>query len=197
MKRNFIQPFALMGCAVLTIFSGIGCAGLSWLPFHPTMAVPETYPLGSVTRAHFHTMQTNAEAADFIMHRGDFVGSTAKLTPYGRDRILEIAARARNAPFPILVERTENNSDPELDEFRRNMIAQILYDHGIPEADQRVFVSPAYGRGLNSREAEWDYYQFIFSRRGNGFGNGNRNGFNGGFGNNVGSFGAGGGIGFF
>lgn len=179
--------------AVAAAVSGCGFA-------HPTQAVPDTYPLGSVTRAHYHTMQTNAEAADFILHRGDFVGSTAELTPYGRDRILEIAARMRNAPFPVLIERSENNSDPELDEHRRNIVAQVLHDHGAPEASQRVIVAPAYGRGLNSREAEWDYYQFLFSRGGNGFGNAGgfgNNGFGAGFGGGFGAGGFGGGLGFF
>ena len=192
MNRRSLQQ-CLSICIALMSISAIGCSnGWSWTwPGYSTLSVPETYPLGSVSRAHYHTMQTNAEAADFILHRSDFTGSTAALTPYGRDRILEIAARLRNAPFPVLVERSENNSDPELDEHRRNIIAQILFDHGIPEADQRVFVSPAYGRGLNSREAEFDYYQSIYSRGRNGNGNNNGN-----FGGNVGSFGAGGGIGF-
>ena len=192
--RNF-RRFGLLGVILFT--SGMtGCSYLRCsLPSHPIQAVPDTYPLGSVMRAHFHTMQTNAEAADFILHRADFVGSTAELTPFGRDRILEIAARARSAPFPVLIERSEHNSDPELDEHRRNIIAQVLYDLGIPEADQRVIVSPAYGRGRNSREGEIDYYQFINSRMGNGVGNGN--GGNAGQNGGGGQFGgAGGGFGF-
>lgn len=142
-------------------------------------------------------MQTNAEAADFILHRCDFVGSTAQLTPYGRDRVMEIAARMRNAPFPVVIERSSNNADPELDDHRRSIIAQILHDHGMPESSQRVFVAPAYGPGLNSREAERDYYQSIFSRGGNGNGNGFGMNGGGGFGNGFGGgFGGGGGFGF-
>jgi len=167
------------------------------------MAIPDTYPLGSVNRAHYHTMETNGEAADFIFHRNEFVGSTAELVPYGKDHIVEVAARMRSAPFPVLIERSENNSDPELDAHRRRIVAQVLTDFGVPEADQRTIVSPSYGRGINSREGEYNYYQFLYSGYNNGFGGGfgNGGGFGGGFG--AGGFGGafgggfgGGGFGF-
>lgn len=161
--------------------------------YHRSQSIPDQYPLGSVMRAHFHTMQTNAEAADFILHRNEFVNETAELTPYGKDHILEIAARMRSAPFPVLVERSENNCDPELDEHRRTIVAKILFDMGSPDADQRVFVAPAYGKGLNAVEGQADYYRYLGSRGngfGGGFGNGGYNGF-GGFGGGAG-FGAGG-----
>lgn len=153
------------------------------------MAIPDVQPLGSVVRAHYHTMQTNAEAADFIFHRHEFVGKTAELTPRGKDHIVEVGARMRSAPFPVIIERSENNSDPELDAFRRNIVAQILADFGNPDAQQRTIVSPAYGKGLNSREAEVDYNRFIFTR--GGFGNFGNN-FGGGFGNGGGGGGFGG-----
>ena len=149
-----------------------------------TFAVPDTLPLGSTVRAHYHTMQTNAEASDFILHRYSFVDNTAELTPAGRDQIVEIAARAKSAPFPVVVERSEHNSDPELDALRRNLVAQILTDFGVPEANQRTFVAPGYGRNPNAVESEIDYYQFLYSQG---------NGFNNAFGNNgVGGAGFGG-----
>ena len=163
-------------------------------------SVPDTLPLGSTVRAHYHTMQTNAEASDFVLHRYDFVQSTAELSPSGRDHIVEIAARAKSAPFPIVVERSEFNSDPELDAFRRNLVAQVLTDFGVAEANQRVFVSPGYGRNPNSIESQFDYYQFLStgSAGGNGFGNGGFGGGGfggGGIGGGIGG-GAGGGFGF-
>lgn len=214
-----MTPPALPGHRLLTLCSlalVVGCAagcttwqdwkGRSWAWWHQNagMNVPETLPLGSTVRAHYHTMQTNGEAADFILHRLDFVGSTAELTPAGRDRILEIAARARSAPFPVLIERSWNNANPELDQHRRRIVAAILTDLGIPEADQRVIVAPAYGKGITSQEGQMDYYQFIYSRGYGGYGYGgygNAGGFGagglGGFGG-VGGFGGfGGGLGFF
>jgi hypothetical protein len=139
-------------------------------------------------------MQANAEAADFIFHRHEFVGNTAELAPRGKDHIAEVAARMRSAPFPVIIERTENNADPELDAFRRDLVAQILTDFGNPDAQQRTIVSPAYGKGINSREAEVDYYRFIYTR--GGFGNFGNN-FGNGFGNSGGAGGFGGGFGFY
>jgi len=190
---------SLAGCQTCGCWRDRLCG---WWSYNAGLSVPETLPLGSTVRAHYHTMQTNAEAADFILHDHDFVGATAELTPAGRDRILEIAARARSAPFPVLVERCCNNSNPELDSHRRTIVAQILNDHGIPEADQRVIVSPAYGMGITAMEGELDFYQNTYSRGAGGFGGGGFGGtgagFGGGFGGGgLGGFGAGGGVGFF
>jgi hypothetical protein len=172
-----------IGLCCLLLFSGsaIGC-NWNWR----SLAIPDKYPLVSVNRAHYHTMETNGEAADFILHRHEFVGKTAELTSDGKDHVLELAARMRSTPFPVLIERGENNSDPELDAHRRQIVARILADLGNGDAEQRTIVSPAYGPGINSREAEFDYYQRIGSR---GLGNNNGN-------NNGGGFGGGSGGGF-
>src|SRR5262249_18628078 len=122
---------------------GGGCCGALYARLFPrTLAIPDQLPVGAVERAHFHQMQTNAEAADFILYQMDFVGQTAELTPDGKDKINEIAARMRSAPFPVLVERTWNNADPELDAFRRDLVALVLQEKGNPDANNRVFVSP-------------------------------------------------------
>ena len=139
--------------------------------------------MGSTVRAHYQTMETNAEAADFIFHRHDFVGKTVQLTPDARDKIPEIAARMRTQPFPVLIERSENNSDPGLDQQRRDFVARILADLGAPEADRRTIVSPSYGPGYNAIQAERTYYQYLNQGLGglnNGFGGGGFGGFGGG-----------------
>ena len=160
-----------------------------------SLAIPDEYPVGAVERAHFHQMQTNAEAADFILYQHDFVGETAELTPDGKDKILEIAARMRSAPFPVLVERMWNNADPELDGHRRELIARILTDMGNPDAGNRTFVSPAYGPGKQSLEAAPEYYQNTYVGNQNNQ-NGNGGGGGGGFGGFGGGGGGGGGGGF-
>lgn len=136
-------------------------------------AIPDTFPLGSINRAHYHTMETNGEAGDFVLHRYEFKGNTAELTPYGRDHIMEIGARMRSAPFPVLIERSLNNSDPELDALRRQIVARILTDFGNQDADQRTIVSQPYAKGINSFEGESMYYQYLSSQRGNQFGGNN------------------------
>jgi hypothetical protein len=145
-------------------------------------AIPETLPLGKLNEAWYYEMQTNAEAADFIIHDLDFVGQTTELTSDGKDHILEIAARMRSAPFPVIVERSPNNADPELDLARRNLVIQVLCDLGNPDAAQRVFVGTPYGPGYRSPQAQQMYYRHIL--------HGNVNA-----GGNMGTFG-GGGIGF-
>jgi len=152
-------------------------------------AIPEVLPLGVTVRAHYQAMETNAEAVDFILYQHDFILETAELTPDGKDKLLEISARMRSAPFPVLVERSENNSNPELDAYRRDLIAQILTDLGNPDADQRTIVSTPYGPGYNSIESERDWYQHIGGGGNNNFNNFGNNGFGGAGG---GGFGGGG-----
>jgi hypothetical protein len=131
--------------------------------YHRSGAIPDVLPLGSTVRSHYQVMETNAEAVDFIINLNDFVGETAELTPDGKDHVLEIAARMRSAPFPVIVERSYNNSNPELDLARRNLIAQILCDLGNPDAQQRTVVATPYGPGYTGMEAESTYYQHIMS----------------------------------
>lgn len=166
---------AVAGCCCPT--PGIVLPGC--LSLQRTMAVPEVMPLGAVTRAHWHMQETNGEAADFILHRNEFVDNSSELSPYGRDHIAEIAARMPSAPFPVIVQRSQNNSDPELDQIRRELVVRVLTDMGNVDADQRVVVSQPYSNGINSMEGEFDYGRFRGSRNqnGGGFGGG---GFGGG-----------------
>jgi|SRR5436190_3312670 len=163
------------------------CCG--WL-HRPSNAVPDTFPLGKVSEAWYYEMETNAEAVDFVIHDLDFVGQTTELTSDGKDHVMEIAARMRAQPFPVIVERFPNNADPELDLARRNMIAQILGDFGNPDAQQRVVVAPSYTPGYTSRQAQATYWRHTLT---NSAGNANGNNFGGG-----GGFGGsgGGGAGF-
>jgi hypothetical protein len=143
------------------------------------MAVPDVMPLGTISRAHWHMMETNGEATDFVIHRNEFVDNSSELSPYGRDHVAEIAARMSSAPFPVLVQRSENNSDPELDAARRQLVARVLTDLGNPDADHRTIVSQPYSNGINAIEGERDYsnYRYSGSNQGN---QGNGGGFGGG-----------------
>jgi hypothetical protein len=134
--------------------------------------IPERYPLGSVIRSHLHTQQTNAEATDFVFNLVHFTGETAHLTPDGKDHLMEVAARMRSTPFPVLIERTPNNANPQLDAERRVVVARYLADLGNPDSDQRTIVAVPYDRGFNSYEGESDYYTNFNFRGGNNNGNG-------------------------
>ncbi len=146
--------------------------------YHRSNAIPETLPLGSTNRAWYQVMQTNAEASDFIIYQMEFVGETATLTPDGKDHVWEIAARMRSTLFPVIIERSTHNANPELDAHRRNVVVAIL--------------STPYSPGYNALEAEPLYYQHLRTGGINQYGT---------FGNNFGQFGGfggggGGGIGF-
>ncbi len=177
---------------VLGMLTGICASGCikPTIQFVPTtlsmrrsLAFPDVYPVGSTVRAHYHQMETNGEAVDFVINRNEFIGSTAELNSSGLDHVLEIAARARRDPFPIIVERSENNSDPELDQHRRQMVAWILTEKGVQNAVSRTVVSRAYDPGMNGNPAREAYYRFIEDGDdSNGFGGG---GGGGGFGGGI------------
>ena len=176
------------GCGTRLYGATLGCC------YRRSNAIPQTLPLGSTVQSHYQVMETNGEAMDFVMNQHEFMGETAQLTPEGKDHILEIAARMRSTPFPVVIERTWNNADPELDGLRRDLVAQILGDLGNPDAQQRTVVSTAYGPGYGSIQAEPMYYQHV--TRGGNFGSGY-----GTYGNGMGTYGGfaggiGGGIGF-
>lgn len=173
--------------------SGWCCSTFGWC-HRRSGAIPDTLPLGSTVQSHYQVMETNGEAMDFIIHQHEFMGETAQLTPEGKDHVLEIAGRMRSAPFPVVIERTWNNADPELDGHRRNLVAQVLTDLGNPDAQQRTVVATSYGPGYNSIQAEPMYYQHVLLGGGYGTGYGtygNTMGTYGGFGGGIG-----GGVGF-
>ncbi|MFX6790225.1 hypothetical protein ABTH34_20090, partial [Acinetobacter baumannii] len=84
---------APLGCGGCGSCCGIGHGALLGRLFPRSLAIPDELPVGAVQRASFHQMETNAEAADFILYQMDFVGQTAELTPDGKDKINEIGAR--------------------------------------------------------------------------------------------------------
>jgi hypothetical protein len=137
--------------ASLTAFAGIGCVTDQCATVCPDPAVPQMHPLGAVTRAHYEAMEANGEAADFVIHSGEFAANSPELTSAGRDHILEIGARMGGTPFPVIVERSESGS--HLDTQRAQTVTDILANLGNPDAGQRVMVSRPYSDGIQAAEA--------------------------------------------
>jgi hypothetical protein len=129
-----------------------GCWGVGAAARTPSCN--EAYPLGTLNQAHYEAMHAKGRAAAFILHQNDFLGSTSELSPAGKDHVLEIVNTARTVPFPVLIERCDNNANPSLDERRRASVAQVLADLGIADAQQRTSIAPAAEKGLSSAEAE-------------------------------------------
>ena len=137
------------------------------------------FPLGEVTDAHWETMQTNAEAADFIFYDHEFVGDTAELAPGGKDHLMQVALRLEHVPFPVVVERSPHNGRPQLDQLRRVTIVEQLARLGREDAEARVIIADAFAEGFTAVEGDQAYRQVI----GNQFrgGTGRRFGGQGGF----------------
>lgn len=174
MKRTkFTSPFALLA---LCLLAGCRCGGLR--DQGPAMDRP--FPLGHVSDAHWETQQTNAEASDFIFYDHEFTGETADLTPGAKQKLMQVALRYEHVPFPVVVEQSPHNRKPQLDAQRRRTIVEQLARLGVEETEQRVIIAPAIAEGITSVEAEWAYYQTLYSNFQGGGGAGRRFGGRGG-----------------
>jgi hypothetical protein len=138
------------------------------------------FPLGQVTDAHWETMQTNAEAADFIFFDHEFVGDTAELAPGAKRHLEQVALRLEHTPFPVVIEESTLSDKPELDQLRRRVIVEQLARLGVTDIDKRVVVSSAFAEGFTSVEGERAYYQTLIQQFGRGGGVGRRFGGTGG-----------------
>jgi hypothetical protein len=185
---------------LLLTWAASGC-GPKW---HCRPDVPPPTPLGTLSDPIWQQQEVNAEASDFVVHEHEFRGNSARLNAAGEQHVLQIAARLRDcdAPFPVLIEpsslsvRPEDrygypvHNDPALDLRRRALIVHSLTELGVPDAEQRVVVSPALTPGFQQFEAERAYH------RGFGWFGGARGlGFGGGWGGGFGGFGGFGGAG--
>ncbi len=113
-------------------------------------AVPYMNPLGSVSYAHYHAMEANGEAADFVINRSDFESGSPDLTPAGRDHILEVGARMNATPFPVLIEPSDEGDDVDL--HRKQIVTEILSQLGNADAAQRVMISRPYSDGIRAAD---------------------------------------------
>jgi hypothetical protein len=123
-------------------------------------------PNGTISDEVWQQQEANAEASDFVVHEHEWVGNSAHLNAAGAEHVKQIAARAAEVPFPILVERSSDSSlagtqyefpvhgDEQLDLQRRSTIVDLLSQMGVGESDQRVLVSPALTPGFYEFQAQ-------------------------------------------
>ena len=176
-RRGWMPPGAAMFIAWLVIFP-VGCQ--QW-PSHVNHDRP--FPFGAVSDAFWETQQTNAEAADFTFFDHEFKGRTAELAPGAKSHLESVALRLEHVPFPVVIEQSAHNRRPALDAARRQAVVEHLVRMGIPDAEDRVVVAPAFAEGFSGVEGERAYYSiFGFGRNfGQGGGTGRRFGGRGGF----------------
>ncbi|MCH7687448.1 MAG: hypothetical protein IH899_12330 [Planctomycetes bacterium] len=150
-------------------------------------------PLGTISDPIWQTQEFNAEASDFVINEHEFMGNTPRLNKGGEVHVKQIAARAADLPFPIIIEQSSMSppaGDPEgvpvhgndeLDARRRQVIVSALSAHGVPDAENRVVIAPALTPGFSGFEAERAYQNGFTRRSFGGFGFGGGRG-GGGFG---------------
>lgn len=175
---------AIRVTTLVALWGLLGTTGCGWHQYGgPSYDRP--FPIGQVTDSFWETQQTNGEAADFIFFDHEFAGQTANLAPGAKDKLMQVATRLEHVPFPVTIEQSPHNGRPQLDQQRRQVIVEQLARLGVPEADKRVVVAPAFTEGYTAIEGEAAYYQNIyggFGYFGNGF-------FGGGAGRRFGGFG--------
>jgi hypothetical protein len=131
--------------------------------------VDPPFPVGQVTDAFWETQQTNAEAADFIFYDHEFRGNTAELAPGAKKHLEQVALRLEHVPFPVVVEQSPHDKQPEVDQARRRTIIEQLARLGVTSVEERVVVANAFPEGLTAQEAEASYYGGVLT---GGFGGG-------------------------
>lgn len=192
-RRGRTALIALL--AVLSLTSA-GCWGRR---FGRGGATPPPPPvLGHSVDPHFQKQEEAGESQDFVIYDHEFYEDTPRLTPDGEDHLRQIAARAGETPFPIIVEMSKStpneatqheypiSANPELDMRRVQVVVRSLSLMGVSNAQTRVVVAPALSPGYTSFEGERAYNTGI-----GGWGGGFGGGFGGG-GFGGGGFGGGG-----
>ncbi|MFP6766513.1 MAG: hypothetical protein VB858_22980 [Planctomycetaceae bacterium] len=110
-------------------------------------------PLGTFSDPVWRSQEGNAEASDFVVYESEWRGNSAVLGDEGKSHVKQIAVRAGEQQFPILVEPSSRSvrpdskfkyptsNDSELDARRRALIVEALQILGVADADARVIVS--------------------------------------------------------
>ena len=91
----------------------------------------EEMPFGSAVQAHKLAQISRGWAARAILHQYDFCDGDVMLNPQGERRLRDLAvAFSRWSYYPLIIEVTPER--PKLAEARRNHVAQLLHDNGVP-----------------------------------------------------------------
>ncbi len=180
------KTFSTLILSVTSFALAVGCA-----PHRNFHTEP---PLGAISDDVWRTQEHNAEASDFVLYQHEFKLNEVRLNNAGEDHVKQIADRIANGDnFPVVIQRSDTtvrpdteyklpvHPNPELDMQRRNLIATALTRLGVPDADERVVVAPAFAEGFQSQEAIRAYGRGFSQQGGGGFGGGGFGGGGGGF----------------
>lgn len=154
----------------MMILAILSASALAWTGCDWPYGRPKPHGLGAISDQVWCQQEHNAEASDFVIYDHEFKKDGTRLNTAGEDHLKQIVARLQaGQDFPVLVERTMCSADPDseykypvhpnpkLDMARREVVVRAMSALGVPDADQRVVVSPALTAGMSSSEAEAAY----------------------------------------
>ncbi|MCA9000105.1 MAG: hypothetical protein KDA80_24115 [Planctomycetaceae bacterium] len=189
MARKY-QTHLLAALATVSLWQLPGCSVCERCGY---MGDIRPTPLGTISDDVWRKQESNAEASDFVVYEHEWVGNSTELNHAGMDHVKQIAARAANVPFPIIIEQSSMSvkpgtkygfpihNDEHLDLARREYVVEALTTLGVLDASERVVIAPALTPGFRGFEAE-RAFNTGFNSRGSG------GGFGGGFGGGGGGF---------
>lgn len=165
----------------ILVFAGTaalaGCARRDAALYYNPPPPPEV--LGTKNDIINERQEANAEASKYVVYMHEFelndyangenLGGV-RLNKAGEEHVTRIAHNLRRGvPFPVVIERSNTSAwpttkfgyavhyNPRLDFKRREVVVRALAQMGIPDADQRVVIAPAFAQPYTSREAERAY----------------------------------------
>lgn len=153
----------------------------------PHGAIPQ--PIGTHVCQWQTEQMARAEQDDFVIYRYEWLRDSAQFSPYGGRHMMGIAGRLPHAPFPVVIEPSD---DATLDQARREAATRMLAELGMPDAADRVVIGAPEAEGLFGQEAP-QVTEELFDTRGggrrpaSGFG-GFRGGFRGALGGGIRAF---------
>lgn len=184
------RPSRFVPVSLLSVASVVaGCSHAEKCDF---MGDIRPLPLGTHVDPWFQAQESNAEAIDFVVREHEWMGNSALLTEAGKDHVKQIAARANQQVFPILIEPSSKSvradatyqfpvsNDSELDASRRAMLVEALQMLGVPDADSRVVVAPDMVPGYETYDVTRAISNGLNGGGGSGGGNGGFGGSGGG-----------------
>ena len=123
--------------------------------------------------------ESNAEASKYVVYMHEFElndvfegtnPGAPRLNEAGEDHLKRIAHNLRRGgPYPVVIERSNTSAwpwtefgypihyNPKLDMQRREVVVRALARMGVPDAEQRVVVAPAFAQPFTSQEAQSAY----------------------------------------
>jgi hypothetical protein len=114
----------------------------------PCGAIPQ--PPGTFSCQWQNAQKFRAEQDKFVIYRYEWFEGGDRLGPDGRRHIEAIAQRLDGVPFPVIVEKSDDNA---VNETRRQQVIASLATLGVANPEQRVILGYSEAEGLSGPEA--------------------------------------------